>query len=50
MVECFEGSIDVIGHGYINVALVVVPIEGEAAVKGAGPVNCQLIVCCDRDD
>jgi hypothetical protein len=50
MVEFLEGSIDVIGHGDIDIAVVVVPIEGDAAVKGAGPVNGQLIVCCDRVD
>jgi hypothetical protein len=50
MVEFFEGLIDVIGHGDIDIAVFVVPIEGEAAVKGAGPVNDQLIVCGDRVD
>jgi hypothetical protein len=32
MVELFEGPIDIARHGNVNVALVVVPIEGEAAV------------------
>jgi hypothetical protein len=32
VVELFEGPMDITRHGNVNVALVVVPIEGEAAV------------------
>jgi hypothetical protein len=32
MVELVEGPIDIAGHGDVNVALVVVPIEIEATV------------------
>jgi hypothetical protein len=50
MVEFFEVLINVIGHGDIDIAFVVVPIEGKAAVKGAGPVDGELIVGFDCVD
>jgi hypothetical protein len=36
MVEFGEGPVNVSGHGYVNVSVIVVPIESEAAVQRAG--------------
>jgi hypothetical protein len=39
MVEFLECSSDVAWHGDVNVSFVIVPVEGEAAVQFAGPVD-----------
>ena len=44
MLELGEGSFDVPGHGNINVAVVVMPIEGKAAVEGACPVDGEIVM------
>ncbi len=38
--ECF---LDVAGHEYVDVPFVIVPVEGEAAVLGAFPVDGTLV-------
>jgi hypothetical protein len=51
VLELGEGSIYVPGHGYVNIASVVVPVQGESAVEQTGPVECDLIVfvqCGDK--
>jgi hypothetical protein len=50
MVEFFEVLINIIGHGDIDIAFVIVPIEGKVAVKGAGPVDGEFIVGFDCVD
>ena len=39
VIESFEGSWDVAGHGDVNISFVIVPVEGEAAVQGTSPVH-----------
>ena len=50
MVELQECLFDVAGHGDINVAFVVVPIDSEAAVEVAGPVDGEFVVGFDGID
>jgi hypothetical protein len=47
VVELFEGPINMAMHGNINVALIVRPIEGEAPVSRAGPINCEFVMGFD---
>jgi hypothetical protein len=50
MVEFFEGASDIAWHGDINIAFVVVPVEGEAAVQFSVPVDGQVVVRFDGFD
>ena len=50
MVEFFECSSYVSWHGDVDIALVVVPVEGESAVQYSGPVNSQVVVDSDGVD
>ena len=50
MAEFFQGSVHIPRHGDINIALVVVPIKGEAAVESSGPINCEVVVGLDGLD
>jgi hypothetical protein len=50
MVEFLEVLVDVVRHGYNDIAFVVVPIKSEAAVKGARPVDGEFIVGFYRID
>jgi len=43
-VEIFLKLFHVVGHGYIDVPLVIVPVKGESTVVGAFPVNGYLVV------
>ena len=51
MLESLEGCVDVSRHGDVNVAIVVVPIECDAAEKGSVPVDgdCFVILLECRD-
>ena len=42
MVEFFEGMSDVAWHGDIDIAFVVVPVEGEAAVDYSFPAQSMV--------
>jgi hypothetical protein len=44
MSEVEEGSMDVPGHGDVDVSFVVVPVEGQTAIECAGPVDGQGII------
>ena len=50
MLELGEGSIDVAGHGDVDIAGVVVPVQGESAVEQTGPVGSDLIVFVQGGD
>ena len=39
MVECVKGVLDILGHGNVNVAVLVVPFQGHATVQGAIPIK-----------
>jgi hypothetical protein len=39
MLELVESCLDITWHGDVNGAAVVVPFDGETAVKGACPVG-----------
>ena len=47
MIEFCETARDVPGHGDVHVAGVVVPVKGEAAVEGSGPVDGEFVVSLD---
>ena len=44
MVEFCECSVDIAGHGDVDVSFAVMPIEGQAAIQCAGPVDCDIII------
>ena len=44
MLEALEGTRNVPWHRDVAGALVVIPIDGQTAVTGAGPVNADLIM------
>ena len=35
MLELLEGLMDIAGHGYVDVAVVIIPFDGKAAGMGA---------------
>ena len=39
VIKLVEGLSDVCGHGDVKYALVVVPVNGETAIKGTSPVD-----------
>ena len=50
MLKLVEGFLDVCRHGDITYALVVVPVNGETAIEGFGPVNGYSIYLLERLD
>ena len=50
VLEFRECAFDVAGHGDVNVSFFVLPVESEAAVQGAFPVDGQLVIFFDRVD
>lgn len=47
VVEALEGISDATGHGEISGAGFAVPVMGDAAAEGAGPVSGHLVLGCD---
>ena len=45
--EPFEGSRNIIWHGKVNAAVVIIPIKGESEVALAFPVLCDVIIFFD---
>lgn len=51
MGEFVESTSDVPGHGHVDMSELVVPCQGEAAVKGTGPINgdgVEELKCVDQ--
>ena len=48
VVETSKESDDITGHGYVDVSFFVVPLEGDATVEFALPVDFQFVVLCER--
>ena len=48
--ETFEGVGNIIWHGKVNAAGVIIPIKGESAVALAFPVLCNVIAFLDAFD
>jgi hypothetical protein len=50
VVEFCEGTLDVAGHGDVDVFLLIVPVDGEPAVLGTGPVDGGGVCVADGID
>ena len=50
MLELLKGLGNVIRHGYVDVAMRVIPGNGEAKVRCTGPVNCDGVAGAERVD
>ena len=48
--ETFEGVGNIIWHGKVNAAGVIIPIKGDSAVALASPVLCNVIAFLDAFD
>jgi len=44
MLELVKGTCDVAGHGEVDGAFVIVPLESDTAVEGAGPIAGELVL------
>ena len=42
--ELAKGGFDILGHGDVEGVIVVVPVEGDPTVEGAGPVGGAFVV------
>ena len=50
VIEFIKGTVDVVVYGDVNISFGVVPFQVESAVKGAGLVDCALVVGLDCMD
>ena len=47
VIEFIKGTVDVVVYGDVDISFGVVTFQVKYTVKGAGPVNCALLVGLD---
>ena len=50
MTEFLSGMDDVSRHGDVDITLGVVPLQGESAVQGTGPIYVDFVVGLDQNN